>query len=84
MIKKIVDQMLGMCDLAYKVFRSGLIISCGMLLCAVALLIYIDGYNGDTYDLLYYVSELSSLPAGIMLIGTIASVCIEDFNRNGK
>jgi uncharacterized membrane protein len=78
MIQKLMRRLKGMTDPAYRVLRAGVAVSCIMLVAALLLLIAAEDPAGDTYALRRLAEELYSLPAGVLLIASIVSVCVEE------
>jgi hypothetical protein len=52
--------------------------SCLMLAGSLALFISSGGLSVFTYDIYYCAQELLKMPFIVLLIGIIASVCVED------
>lgn len=73
-MKAVVSRMLGMCPLAWRLFLVSLQLSCALLLCSLLL------YTGvlPASDGGRLAAALYELPEALLLIGLLASVCIED------
>lgn len=77
-IKRVFRRMLDMCEPAYEIFLKALILSCVLLFCSIMIFIYIGGVTANTYYLYLLAKELSQIPAALMFIAGIGSVCIEE------
>ena len=78
--RAIIVRMLGMCPLAWYIFKRSLQLSAFLMLCAFALLVEWGGSIMERYDLYMTAVSLMETTQAILLIGVIASVCIEDFH----
>lgn len=67
-----------MCELSYRILKYSVIFSCVLLAGSLILYISSGGLSVSTYDMYYCADEMLRLPFVVLLIGTIASVCIED------
>jgi len=78
-MKKLIYRMSKMCDEAYFIIRSSLILTCVLLSgCLLALLIA-GKFSADTYELHRFAKELFTLPQAILIIAAIASAVMEDY-----
>lgn len=77
-LKKFIRRLMGMSRPAYLIIKWGLIVSCLMLSASLVILITADGSGAEIYRLHKIAKELYSFPAAILLVVSIASVCIED------
>ena len=55
-----------------------LFISCAMLSLSLLILVYAGEFSIHTYALYQLSRELFNLPVAVLLLGSIATVCIED------
>lgn len=79
-LRAIIVRMLNMCPLAWYIFKRSLQLSVFLLLCALALLVEWGGSILERYDLYMTAAALTETTQAVLLIGVIASVCIEDFH----
>jgi len=77
-LKKIFSRAACMSDAAWYIWRGALMISCALLVGSAILLISAGPFSPATYDLYRYAREMQRLPVGILLIGVLGSVIIED------
>lgn len=77
-LKKIYLRAASMCDTAYIIFRSSLILSC-VLACAalICLIIFSTGGGWWAKNL---AADFIEMPAAILLVSIIGSAIIEDLN----
>ena len=75
---KLIDRIFDMCRLSYIIFKWMLLISCAMLALSLLILVYAGGFSIHTYTLYQIARELFNLPVAVLLLGSIASVCIEE------
>jgi len=68
-----------MCDEAYFVIRSSLILTCVMLALCLLVLLIAGKFSASTYELHRFAKELFTLPQAILLIAAIASVIMEEY-----
>lgn len=78
LIRKILDRAGRMCDPAYFVQRLTARVALVFLLLSLLLRLTLGEFSADTYAAYRLADELFRLPAGILLVGVIAAVCIED------
>ena len=71
-----------MCEPAYLVQKITALVALVMLLYALVCFISAEEWNKDTYSTLHLAWELFRTSAGILLIGIIAAVCIEDIHSD--
>ena len=76
--KRIISRALHMCDTAYIVFKYSVVLSCALLAGSLLTLIAAGAPVIQDFNLYNTAVELLRLPSGVLLIGIIASVCIED------
>lgn len=76
--KRILDRASKMCDLSYYILRFSIIFSCVLLLGALVLYIFSGGLSVLSYETYYTAEEMLRMPFIVLLIGNIASACIED------
>jgi len=77
-IKKIYLRAMSMCDTAYIIFRSSIILSC-VLACAALICMIIFTSNGGWWAK-NLAADFIELPAAILLVSIIGSAVIEDLN----
>ena len=77
-LKKIWHRARKMCKPAYITLKVSVILSCLSFAAALVFTIISGGLTVETYNFYYIARELANLPFGILLIGIIASVCLED------
>ena len=77
-LRRIVDRALRMCNMAYIVFLCALVLSCLLLCASLLTLIAAGAPHIEDFHLYNTALELLRLPSAVLLIGIIASVCIED------
>ncbi|NMA37968.1 MAG: hypothetical protein GX942_06635 [Papillibacter sp.] len=77
-LKKIINRARKMCTAAYIVMKISVIMSCLSFTAALILCLVSGGLTVDSYSLYYMARELANLPFVILLLGIIASVCLED------
>lgn len=82
MLQRILTRAGKMCDHAYFVQALTALSALAMLILSLCLRIHAGEFTADTYPLYCLSWELFRLPAGILLIGTIGAVCIEDIEGN--
>ena len=78
LILKILERAGRMCDLAFSVQKLTARVALAFLLLSLLLRLSLGDFSADTYAAYRLAEELSRLPAGILLTGVIAAVCIED------
>ena len=83
MLKKMIDRVGSMCDAAYFILKLSLVMSCPLMAGAAAAYAVSGGLTVTTYISYHIARELFSLPAAILFVGTISSVCIEDIVGRG-
>ena len=76
----IVRRMLCMCPEAWYIFKRCLQLSAFLMLCAFALLVEWGGSIMERYELYMTAISLMETTQAVLLIGVIASVCIEDLH----
>ena len=79
-MRKLIHRMSKMCDEAYFIIRSSVIITCVMLACCLMALLIAGKFSAATYELHRFANELFTLPQAILIIAAIASVVIEDYS----
>ena len=79
-LRAIIVRMLGMCPMAWYIFKRSLQLSVFLMLCAFALLVEWGGGIMVRYELYQTAVSLMETTQAILLIGVLASVCIEDFH----
>lgn len=82
MLQRILTRAGRMCDRAYLVQAFTALLALAMLILSLLLNILTGELTADTYPLYCLSRELFRLPAGILLIGIIGAVCIEDIEGN--
>lgn len=82
LLRKILRRAGDMCEPAYQVQKITALISLALLIYALICLFSAQEWNADTYSNLLLASELIRTSAGILLIGIIAAVCIEDVHSD--
>ena len=78
LIRKILRRAGRMCEPAYLVQKLTALTALAMLLYAFVCFLRVREWNADTYTTLLLGWELFRNSAGILLVGVIAAVCIED------
>lgn len=79
-LRAIIGRMLCMCPEAWYIFKRCLQLSAFLLLCAFALLVEWGGSIMERYELCRTAQALMETTQAILLVGVLASVCIEDFH----
>ena len=79
-LRAIVRRMLNMCPEAWYIFRRCFQLSAFLMICAFALLVEWGGSIMERYELYMTAVSIMETTQAILLIGVIASVCIEDFH----
>lgn len=79
-LRAIIVRMLGMCPMAWYIFKRSLQLSVFLMLCAFTLLVEWGGSIMVRYELYQTAVSLMETTQAILLIGVLASVCIEDFH----
>lgn len=82
LIRKILDRAGKMCEPAYLVQKLTALTALFLLLLSLVFHLSVGELTVDTYPAYRLAQELFRLPAGILLIGIIAAVCIEDIQLN--
>lgn len=77
-LKRIYARAMGMCDMAYIIFRGALILSCVMA-CAALICLVIFNAEGWLYAK-NLAADLIEIPAAILLVSIIASAIVEDLS----
>ena len=70
--------MLRMHPAAWFIFINSLLISCSLLAVSIILFVTCDGDYMLHYDTYYAALTLSETPPALLLLSTIASVCVEE------
>ena len=70
--------MLRMHPAAWFIFINSLRISCSLLAVSIILFVTCDGDYVLHYDTYYAALTLSETPPALLLLSTIASVCVEE------
>ena len=78
MLRSILNRAGRMCDHAYWVQSLTAIAALALLLASLMIDLYAGELTADTYPLHRLSRELFRLPAGILLVGVIGAVCIEE------
>lgn len=71
-----------MCKTSYIVLKLSVILSCVMLAGSLILYIFSGGLSAFTYKIYYTAEEMLKMPFVVLLIGVIASGCIEDMRTD--
>jgi len=69
-----------MCRTSYLILKLSVILSCLMLAGSLILYIFSGGLSASTYKIYYTAEEMLRMPFIVLLIGVIASGCIEDMS----
>jgi hypothetical protein len=67
-----------MCDAAYLVMKTSVILSILSLAAAAFYWLLSEGLTVDTYYYYHMARELTNLPFALLLLGVILSVCFEE------
>lgn len=78
-MRKLLLRMSKMCDDAYFIIRSSVILTCTMLACCLLALLFAGRFSADTYELHRFANELFRIPQAVLIIAAIGSVIIEDY-----
>ena len=71
-----------MCEPAYLIQKISALTALALLLYALICFLSVEEWNAVTYDTICLARELVRTSAGILLIGVIAAVCIEDIHSD--
>ncbi len=82
--RKTLRRMLAMCPAAWAVSIRTLQLGCVLLLGAILLLIRCDGDLMGRYELYISAMSLNEACQSVLLVGTIAGVCIEDLKTRAR
>ncbi len=82
LIRKILDRAGKMCEPAYLVQKLTAITALVLLMLSLVFHLSVGELTVDTYPTYRLAQELFRMPAGILLIGILAAVCIEDIQGN--
>ena len=77
-LRQLLQCILHMCQPAWDALLGTLRLSCVSLLCALCLYWAQAGGGIRTLHLLHMAQELTMLPAGLLLIAAIGTVCLEE------
>lgn len=83
LFRKILRRAGQMCEPAYLVQKVTALTALFLLLYALVCFFSAEEWNADTYAAIRLGWELFRTSAGILLIGIIAAVCIEDLHSDG-
>ncbi len=82
LIKRILTRAGQMCDTAFLVLKLTALPALFLLLLSLFCHLRCPELTADTYRLCRLADELARLPSGLLLVGVLASVCIEDIRGN--
>lgn len=71
-----------MCNISYLILKYSVILSCVFLAGSLILYIFSGGLSASTYEIYYTAEEMLRMPFIVLLIGVIASGCIEDMRAD--
>lgn len=77
-MKKLVKRMSRMCDEAFFVVKSAIILTAVLLFCSLLLYLSAGRFTPDTYKIYRLAEELFRLPQAVLFIAAIASVLFEE------
>ena len=80
LVLRIIRRAGQMCEPAYCVQRFSALTALVLLLYALICFLSAEEWNADTYQTLLLAWELFRTSASVLLIGIIASVCIEEIH----
>lgn len=75
---RLVNRILTMCQPSWDALKGTLMVCCAMAFCSFVILIDIGEPTISTYCLYRIAQELSSAPAGLLLIAGIGTVLVEE------
>ena len=81
LMRKFVRSLDAMSDAAFAMLSGCLQVACTMLFCAFMLLVHMGPLSPEKSELWYSILELTSSPAGILLLGIIACALLEERSR---
>lgn len=79
-LRKILTRASKMCSLSYYILKFSVLFSCLLLTGSLILYIFSGGLSVITYSTYYTAEEMLRMPFVVLLIGVIASACIEDIS----
>ena len=82
LLRKILRRAGEMCDQAYLVQEITALTALVLMICALICFLSAEEWNADTYPTLLLARELFQNSSGILFIGIIAAVCIEEIHTN--
>jgi len=77
-MKRLFKRMTLMCDDAYFVIRSSVILTGVLLFCCLLLMLSVGRFSPDTYNIYRLAEELLRLPQAVLFIAAIGSVILEE------
>lgn len=77
-MRRLLRFILHMCDPAWDALMGTLRLSCVMLLCALCFFWEAEGGGLRLQEWVNIAREMSTAPAGLFLIASLGSVCIEE------
>ncbi len=77
-MKKLIRRMARMCDEAFFVVKSSLILTALLLFCSLLLYLSAGRFAPDTYKIYRLAEELFRLPQAVLFIAAIGSVLLEE------
>ena len=82
LFRKILRRAGEMCKPAYLVQEITALTALVLMICALICFLSAEELNADTYGTLLLAWELFRTSAGILLIGIVAAVCIEEIHSH--
>lgn len=77
-MKRLIKRMSMMCDEAYYIIKSALILTAVLLFCSMIIYLFAGSFSPDTYKIYRLAEELFRLPQAILFIAAIGSVILEE------
>jgi hypothetical protein len=77
-MRKLISRMALMCDEAFFVVKSSLILTSVSLFCCLVLLLAAGKFSADTYKIYRLAEEFFRLPQALLFIAAIGSVILEE------
>jgi hypothetical protein len=82
LLRKILRRAGEMCEPAYLVQEITALTALALMIYALICFLSAEEWNADTYHTLLLARELFRTSSGILFVGIIAAVCIEEIHSN--
>ncbi len=78
MLRRLLKRMAEMCDEAYFVVRSSVVLTAVLLSCCLLIMLAAGRLSTDTYKLYRLAEEMFRIPQAVLFVAAIGSVILEE------